>query len=52
MPAGEAEREALRDLVRLLDGLPLALQLAAARLSLLSPSQLRDRLRESVGSPA
>jgi predicted ATPase/class 3 adenylate cyclase len=46
--SGAAEQSALRDLVRLLDGLPLALELAAARLALLSPSQLRDRLRDSL----
>jgi tetratricopeptide (TPR) repeat protein len=38
----------LRDVVRLLDGLPLALELAAARLSVLTAVQLRDRLRDSI----
>lgn len=45
-PSGQ--REALLDVVRLLDGLPLALELAAARLPLLNPSALRDRLRTSL----
>jgi class 3 adenylate cyclase len=40
--------EALREIVRLLDGLPLALELAAARLSILTAVQLRDRLRASI----
>ncbi len=35
---------AVAEIVRRLDGMPLALELAAARLRVLSPSQLRDRL--------
>jgi predicted ATPase len=43
-----ADRAALLDVVELLDGLPLGLELAAARLELLSPDQLRERLRQSA----
>jgi predicted ATPase/class 3 adenylate cyclase len=46
--AGDASaRDALLDVVRLVDGLPLALELAAARLTLLTPAQLAERLRAS-----
>jgi class 3 adenylate cyclase/predicted ATPase len=44
----DADADALGEVVRLLDGLPLALLLAAARLSVLTAAQLRDRLRESI----
>jgi predicted ATPase/class 3 adenylate cyclase len=41
------DRAALREVIGLLDGLPLALELAAARLALMRPEQLRDRLSDS-----
>jgi predicted ATPase/DNA-binding SARP family transcriptional activator len=47
-PLADADAGALRAIVELLDGLPLALELAAARLSVLTAVQLRDRLRESI----
>ena len=37
---------AIADICRRLDGIPLALELAAARVKVLSPRQLRDRLDE------
>jgi predicted ATPase len=40
----EQDAEALAELVRALDGLPLALELAARRLSVLSPRELLERL--------
>lgn len=39
-----AEEDAIAEIVRQLDGMPLAIELAAARMSLLSPTQLVQRL--------
>jgi predicted ATPase/class 3 adenylate cyclase len=44
----QGDRETVVQVARLLDGLPLALELAAARLALLTPKQLHDRLRGSL----
>jgi predicted ATPase/class 3 adenylate cyclase/Tfp pilus assembly protein PilF len=42
----ESNRAAVTEVVRLLDGLPLAIELAAARVRLLSPGQLVERMRD------
>ncbi|MBP6777539.1 MAG: tetratricopeptide repeat protein [Piscinibacter sp.] len=41
-----ANRAAVADIVRLLDGLPLAIELAAARIRVLSPAQIVARLQD------
>ena len=42
----EANRAAVAEVVRLLDGLPLAIELAAARARVFSPVQLVERMRD------
>ncbi|HYF11472.1 MAG TPA: adenylate/guanylate cyclase domain-containing protein [Actinomycetota bacterium] len=45
---GEEDLAAIGSICARLDGLPLGIELAAARLNLFSPSELRDRLRDRV----
>lgn len=55
LPLGPQEIGAIDDICRQVDGLPLAIELAAARTRILSPLALRDRLSERlrvlVGGP-
>jgi predicted ATPase len=41
-------KDAIEEIVRQVDGLPLGIELAAARLSVLGASELRDRIAESL----
>ncbi|MFK0250100.1 ATP-binding protein [Amycolatopsis azurea] len=52
LPSFEVTEDNVADVVRLcrgLDGLPLAIELAAARIRVLSPSQIADRVERSSG---
>ena len=42
----QAEEEAVRDIVRLVDGMPLAIELAATRTRVMDVHQIRDRIRD------
>ncbi|GMV03947.1 MAG: hypothetical protein AMXMBFR53_02290 [Gemmatimonadota bacterium] len=44
---GEANALAVAEICRRLDGIPLAIELAAARVRLLAPEQIRDRLDDA-----
>jgi predicted ATPase/class 3 adenylate cyclase len=45
----DANADSIADICRKLDGIPLAIELAAARTKSLSPTQIADRLSESLG---
>lgn len=48
LPANDASLVDLADITRCLDGIPLAIELAAAQLRVVSPSELCDRLRRQI----
>jgi predicted ATPase/class 3 adenylate cyclase len=47
-PDFDADHELIADICRRIDSLPLAIELAAARTKVLSPSELRDRLEQRL----
>ena len=49
---GPGNVDATADLVRRLDGLPLAIELVAARAHVLEPGQMLERLERGIGVPA
>jgi len=51
-PLGQGEFDAVQRIARLLDGVPQALELAAARCRVLAPSELLERLPRNVASLA
>jgi predicted ATPase/class 3 adenylate cyclase len=46
----DAEAGAVAEICRRVDGLPLAIELAAARCGLLSPDEIAERLRDALGA--
>ena len=47
----DANADAVAEICRRVDGLPLAIELAAARCGLLSPTEIADRLDAALGAP-
>jgi predicted ATPase/DNA-binding SARP family transcriptional activator len=45
---GEENAPAMAEICRRVDGIPLAIELAAARVGVLAPAQIADRLRDSL----
>ena len=48
---GDANVAVIADICRRVDGLPLAIELAAARCALLSPAEIAERLDAALGAP-
>jgi predicted ATPase/DNA-binding SARP family transcriptional activator len=48
---GDANADAAAEICRRVDGLPLAIELAAARCGLLSPAEIADRLDATLAAP-
>ena len=48
---GDGNADAVAEICRRIDGLPLAIELAAARCGLLSPTEIADRLETALGAP-